>query len=70
MSGFLNLKMSNFHRALFTRTIAIIPSIMIAFINDKEDFNAYLNLLQAIQLPFAIIPLLKFSNSSAIMGED
>ncbi|KAL4434926.1 hypothetical protein ABPG74_021265 [Tetrahymena malaccensis] len=70
MSGFIKMKMGDFSRALLTRSIAIIPSVIIAFVNESEDFNIYLNLLQAIQLPFAIIPLLKFSSNQSIMGSD
>ncbi|EAS07058.3 NRAMP (natural resistance-associated macrophage protein) metal ion transporter family protein (macronuclear) [Tetrahymena thermophila SB210] len=70
MSGFIKMKMGDFSRALLTRSIAIIPSVVIAFVNENEDFNIYLNLLQAIQLPFAIIPLLKFSSNQYIMGQD
>lgn len=48
MSGFLKLKMGDFQRALLTRSIAIIPSLIIVFINTNEDFNGALNVLQAI----------------------
>lgn len=45
MSGFIKMKIGGFYRALLTRSIAIIPSIVIAFVNENEDFNKYLNLL-------------------------
>ncbi|KAL4435104.1 hypothetical protein ABPG74_003597 [Tetrahymena malaccensis] len=69
MSGFIKMRVSKFKRAFITRTIAIVPAIVIAFIADDEDFNNYLNILQAIQLPFAVIPLLKLSMDKELMGE-
>lgn len=70
MSGFLKLKMSSFQRALLTRSIAIIPSLLIVIVNTDQDFNRALNVLQVIQLPFTIIPLLKFSNCIELMGKE
>lgn len=43
MSGFIELRMSSFWRAMLTRGIAIIPSIFITFLDEKENFNGYLN---------------------------
>ena len=39
MSGFVKLKVSKFRRAFITRSIAILPSIVIALLGDNEDFN-------------------------------
>ena len=69
MEGFLDLKIDKFKRALFTRAVAIIPSLLIAFVHNHDDFNHYLNILQAVQLPFAIIPLLRFHAERSIMRE-
>ncbi|EGR27733.1 natural resistance associated macrophage protein, putative [Ichthyophthirius multifiliis] len=69
MQGFIKFNVGKFKRAFFTRLVAIVPSILIAFLGDSnQDFNNYLNVLQAIQLPFAIIPLLKLSYNKQIMG--
>jgi NRAMP (natural resistance-associated macrophage protein)-like metal ion transporter len=62
MEGFVKLKIDKFTRALVTRAVAIVPSLLIAFMDNGEDFNHYLNILQAIQLPFALIPLLRFNS--------
>ena len=59
MEGFLNLKWSRFQRVLLTRSLAIIPSFIIAFysdINNLTNMNDTLNVLQSILLPFALIP--------------
>ena len=61
--GFLDIKVSQFWRSLVTRSIAIFPAIIIVFLHDPTVINENLNILQAIQLPFAIIPLLKFASS-------
>ena len=59
MEGFLNLKWSRFQRVLLTRSLAIIPTFIIAFysdINNLTNMNDTLNVLQSILLPFALIP--------------
>ena len=60
MEGFLNLKWSRFQRVLLTRSLAIIPTFIIAFysdINNLTNMNDTLNILQSILLPFALIPV-------------
>eukprot|EP00887_Chlorella_sp_A99_P004922 scaffold4.g4922.t1 len=67
MSGFLNLKarggvcVSAFARTLITRGVAICPTLVVAWqaradSTPLDDLNQWLNILQAVQLPFAIIP--------------
>jgi len=69
MEGFVNIKVKRWLRSFVTRSIAIVPSIIITFIGDKDAFNEKINVLQAIQLPFAVIPLLKFNSCQNIMKE-
>ncbi len=45
MEGFLDLKIDKFTRALLTRAVAIIPATLIAFVDNQENFNHYLNIL-------------------------
>ena len=68
MQGFLRLKMPMWKRVLITRSIAIMPSLMYALMKnpDKLDYND-LNVLQAIQLPFATVPLLMLCKNPRVM---
>ena len=45
-----------------------MPALVVAFMQDFDDVDNYLNILQSIQLPFALVPLLKFTSSEMIMG--
>ncbi|HEV3200458.1 MAG TPA: Nramp family divalent metal transporter [Bryobacteraceae bacterium] len=71
MEGFLNIRMRPWLRRLITRSLAIIPAALTIYIaGDKSTFGLLL-LSQAIlsmQLPFAIIPLIHFTNERARMG--
>lgn len=73
MAGFLNLRVKKWVRACVTRSVAIIPTIIVALIFDGSDqeldqLNEWLNVLQSVQLPFALIPLLCLVGSGRIMG--
>lgn len=72
MEGFLNLKWARWMRVLLTRSIAILPTVIIATtkgINDLTGMNDLLNALMSLQLPFALIPTITFTNSKHIMGD-
>ena len=68
MEGFFDIKLVVWKRVLVTRSIAILPALGVAFMNYFDDADNYLNILQSIQLPFALVPLLKFTSSEKIMG--
>ncbi|KAL2333476.1 hypothetical protein Fmac_014689 [Flemingia macrophylla] len=73
MGGFLNLKLKKWIRALITRSCAIIPTIIVALIFDTSEdsldvLNEWLNVLQSVQIPFALIPLLCLVSKEQIMG--
>ena len=61
MSGFLNFKMAPWKRSCVTRTVAIVPTLVIAVVfqasHKLDQLNQLLNILQSIMLPFAIIPV-------------
>jgi len=63
MEGFFDIKLVVWKRVLVTRSIAILPALAVAFIQDFDNVDTYLNILQSIQLPFALIPLLKFTSA-------
>ncbi|KAJ1522974.1 hypothetical protein ONE63_002110 [Megalurothrips usitatus] len=72
MEGFLNLQWARWKRVLLTRTVAILPTFFVAYfsqINDMNVMNDYLNTIMALQLPFALIPVIAFTSSKSIMGE-
>ncbi|KAB1214858.1 Metal transporter Nramp3 [Morella rubra] len=73
MGGFLNLRLKKWMRALITRSCAIIPTIIVALVFDTSEgtldvLNEWLNVLQSIQIPFALIPLLCLVSKEQIMG--
>lgn len=73
MGGFLNLRLKKWMRSLITRSFAIVPTIIVALIfNTSEgaldDLNEWLNVLQSIQVPFAVIPLLCLVSKEQVMG--
>ncbi|XP_071350992.1 natural resistance-associated macrophage protein 2 isoform X2 [Trachinotus anak] len=72
MEGFLNLRWSRFARVLLTRSIAITPTLLVAIFQDTRHLtgmNDFLNVLQSMQLPFALIPILTFTSLTSIMNE-
>ncbi|KAK3735501.1 hypothetical protein RRG08_007120 [Elysia crispata] len=72
MEGFLNLTWKRWQRVLLTRTIAICPTILIAIFSKMDDLtqlNDLLNVLMSLQLPFALLPILTFTSTSAVMAE-
>lgn len=71
MQGFIELKVVPWKRVLITRSIAIVPALLVAIlsIGNLDFLDECLNALQSVQLPFAILPLILFSSSPIIMGE-
>ncbi|KAL2505944.1 Metal transporter Nramp2 [Abeliophyllum distichum] len=73
MGGFLNLRLKKSVRALITRSCAILPTIVVALVFNKSEasldvLNEWLNVLQSIQIPFALIPLLTLVSKEQVMG--
>lgn len=71
MEGFLDLKIKQWVRAILTRGMAIVPSLIVALIAGDKGADDLIILSQAvlsILLPFALIPLVKFTNCSTKMG--
>lgn len=72
MEGFLNIKLKPWLRRLITRLIAIIPALIVAILYGEKGTMDLLVLSQVIlsmQLSFAVIPLVIFTNSKEKMGE-
>jgi manganese transport protein len=72
MEGFIDIRLKPWIRRLITRTIAILPAILVIGIAGEGKLTALLILSQVIlsfQLPFAVIPLVQFTSERAKMGE-
>jgi len=69
MQGFLQMKVPPWVQVAITRSIAIFPSLIVAFTESIDELDGWINILQAIQLPFALIPLIKFTSSGSIMKD-
>ncbi|KAM0906038.1 hypothetical protein ACQ4PT_017008 [Festuca glaucescens] len=72
MQGFLDIKMKKWVRNLMTRSIAIVPSLVVSIIGGSSGAGRLIiiaSMILSFELPFALIPLLKFSSSSNKMGQ-
>jgi manganese transport protein len=72
MEGFMHWKLSPWVRRLITRGLAIVPAVFIIGVRGEGSVNDLLTLSQvilALQLPFAMFPLLHFTSSRSRMGE-
>jgi manganese transport protein len=72
MEGFLSLKLKPWLRRMVTRSIAILPAALVIGIAGEGKVTSLLILSQVIlsfQLPFAVIPLIRFTNDPCKMGE-
>ncbi|XP_074644517.1 uncharacterized protein LOC141901274 [Tubulanus polymorphus] len=71
MEGFLKMRWAKWKRVLLTRSIAMVPTILVALLAHQflDLLNSWLNVLQSVQLPFALLPVLHFTNSERIMGD-
>ena len=69
--GFLDIKLPIYQRVLLTRAVAIVPALCVAFFDQNSliGLDTVLNIIQSIQLPFALVPTIKFASSPNIMKE-
>jgi manganese transport protein len=71
MEGFMHWRISPWLRRLITRSLAIVPAILVIGVRGEGSVTDLLTLSQvvlALQLPFAMFPLLHFTSSRARMG--
>jgi manganese transport protein len=71
MEGFMHWRIKPWVRRLITRTLAILPAVLIIGLRGDSSVTDLLTLSQvvlALQLPFAMFPLLHFTSSSKRMG--
>jgi manganese transport protein len=72
MEGFMHWRIRPWVRRLITRTLAISPAVLIIGLHGESSVTDLLTLSQvvlALQLPFAMFPLLQFTSSGKRMGE-
>jgi manganese transport protein len=72
MEGFMRWRIAPWLRRLITRSLAIIPTAIFIGIRGANNINDLLVLSQvvlALQLPFAMFPLLHFASSRGRMGQ-
>jgi manganese transport protein len=72
MEGFIHIRLSPWLRRLITRSLAIIPTIIVVAITGERGTEKLLLLSQVIlslQLSFAVVPLVIFTGSREKMGE-
>jgi manganese transport protein len=72
MEGFIHLKVAPWLRRLITRSLAIIPTIIVVAVTGEQGTEKLLILSQVIlslQLSFAVVPLVLFTGNRKIMGE-
>lgn len=72
MEGFMHWRIQPWVRRLITRTLAILPAVIIIGVRGDGSVTDLLALSQvvlAIQLPLAMFPLLHFTSSAKRMGK-
>src|ERR1700730_1311410 len=71
MEGFMHWRIKPWVRRLITRSLAILPAVFIIGLRGESSVTDLLTLSQvvlALQLPFAMFPLLHFTSSRKRMG--
>ncbi|KTT56460.1 manganese transporter [Pseudomonas oryzihabitans] len=71
MEGFLSLRIPDWARRLITRGIAVIPVVLVTGLYGESGTAKLLVLSQVVlsmQLPFAVIPLVRFVSDRQLMG--
>lgn len=74
MQGYLQLKVKPWKRAIITRSMALVPTLLVAVTfgeshGELDALNMYLNVLQSMVLPFAAVPLITFASDRRLMGD-
>ena len=71
MEGFLHLRLPSWARRLVTRGIAIVPVVIVTALYGERGTGQLLVFSQVVlsmQLPFAVIPLVRFVSDRAQDG--
>jgi len=73
MQGFLNIQVAPWLRTMITRSVALGPALVVALAtshdpNLTDQLGEWLNILQSVQLPFAVLPVLILTSTPGVMG--
>ncbi|HET6942140.1 MAG TPA: Nramp family divalent metal transporter, partial [Sphingomicrobium sp.] len=71
MEGFVQIRMAAWARRLVTRLFAIVPAVLVAMLYGDRAIDRLLILSQivlSLQLPFAVVPLVRFTSDRRLMG--
>ncbi|QCD96207.1 manganese transport protein [Vigna unguiculata] len=71
MQGFLDLRLEPWIRNMLTRCLAIVPSLIVAVIGGSAGAGKLIiiaSMILSFELPFALVPLLKFTSCKTKMG--
>ncbi|MEN6367407.1 MAG: Nramp family divalent metal transporter [Thermoguttaceae bacterium] len=73
MEGFLRFRIRPWLRRLVTRAMAIAPAVAVILITGDDSHSVYQLLILSqvilsLQLPFAVVPLVRFTSSRQKMG--
>ena len=72
MEGFLRIRLPAWARRMITRLVAIVPAVIVTALYGEHGTAHLLILSQVIlslQLPFAILPLIRFTSDRSKMGK-
>jgi manganese transport protein len=72
MEGFLNVRLRPWLRRLITRALAVIPAAIVAGLYGEggtAKLLVFSQVVLSLQLPFAVIPLVLFTDDKRRMGE-
>jgi manganese transport protein len=72
MEGFLDIQVSPLVQRLLSRSLAIVPSCTVIWLfGDQGSYQLLIfsQVVLSLQLPFAIIPVIRFTSSTVKMGE-
>ncbi len=72
MEGFIHIRLAPWLRRLFTRSLAIIPTIIVVAITGEagtEKLLIFSQVILSLQLSFAVVPLVLFTSNRALMGQ-
>jgi manganese transport protein len=71
MEGYLHLQLPAWLRRLATRSLAIVPALIVSLLYGESGTAKLLifsQVLLSLQLPFAVIPLIRFTGNPKLMG--